>query len=122
MVKDNKWDIVFSKTLRSVAYLGLSAKILVKAYLESQSLTIGQACTVGLLSYTAISFFNRKFQNRVNGLGSFYTSAQTERGWLGTWWFGMGNGEWFGFFGHNNNEKFIVPISIIEQMATFKQD
>ncbi|KAI8919607.1 hypothetical protein BC831DRAFT_481005 [Entophlyctis helioformis] len=53
---------------------------------------------------------------------TWHTSATDGFGWLGAWWFGAGNGDWFGFIGHNGGlEKTILPASILEQMTVSRE-
>nr|KAJ3405002.1 hypothetical protein HK105_003815 [Polyrhizophydium stewartii] len=62
----------------------------------------------------------RKHQRR-RGVGvrpAWTTSATDGTGWMGAWWLGAGNGDWFAFVGHNGNaERTILPASVLEQMS-----
>lgn len=37
---------------------------------------------------------------------------------MGAWWIGAGNGDWYGFIGHNGtSDTTILPAAFLEQMS-----
>ena len=66
----------------------------------------------------AIDYDSDDSQDASEARRSWKTYASEGLGWFGSWWVGVGNGDWFGFVGHNGRgDKTIVPSIILEQMT-----
>jgi hypothetical protein len=74
---------------------------------------------IGLFATTAyLNFPWPDFSSKHNLVGDWNTTATEGKGFIGSWWIGSGNGDWFAFLGHNGEtETTILPSSLIEQMS-----
>ena len=134
------WLYFSTPHLRSIVYAGFAGKIILDSinrgslvhYLHGPLLSskISTFLTLSFLSVTA--FVNlvpknwlwpevRKGQDP-SERGTWKLSATDSTGWLGAWWFGFGNGEWFAFLGHNGDHDKILPSVFLDQMAVYKTD
>jgi hypothetical protein len=111
-----------SRKMRAIFYLGCSLKLSYNwLFLDGES-RHSRILGAGMLLLTSILNFPKLFPSSMNATyGSWQSVATDSTGFLGSWWAGVGDGEWFAFLGHNgSSEKTIIPISILEQMSVQK--
>lgn len=114
--------------LRGVCYAGFATSLLYNSLSTQRKLSV--LGIAGLMYFTSyLNLFNPHFQLfRRNCKGrppeersSWSTHASDSLGWMGAWWVGAGNGDWFAFVGHNgSDETTILPSIILDQMSVKK--
>jgi hypothetical protein len=134
------WAYFLPPELRAVMYSGLATSLLYQSLIgTSRSLTgIGLvASTTALFCTSYLNLFNPSYKlfpkmiqkkdgtwvRADKGLPererkSWSTHANDSLGFMGAWWMGAGNGDWFAFIGHNGSDEVtILPSIILEQMS-----
>jgi hypothetical protein len=113
------WMYFTSSSLRGVMYAGFSAKIIADWLLMGKEFKSHKMIAAGLFGYTAYTMSRSAVETFKSKLNSWQTTAtNTGKGLDGTWWVGGGDGEWFGFVGHNGaDETTILPAPLLEQMS-----
>lgn len=117
------WLYFTSTPMRAILYSGFALKLSIN-YLTGQESRPKALFAIGLFAGSAYFNFPKLYldPNEKTDYGSWRQSATEGLGWMGSWWIGGGNGEWFGFFGHNgSDEKTILPASLLEQMSVKKE-
>ena len=111
-------SLYFTSTkMRSVFYLGCAFKLAWDIGIELERWSLERMIPIGMLALTSI--LNFKWNVLANNANCEWATVASEgKGFAGSWWIGTGNGNWFGFFGHNGNEELsIIPSSLLEQMS-----
>ena len=107
--------------MRSIFYLGCALKLAWDFDFNIWSWE--SIIPIGMLTLT--SFLNLKWSSTTtaNNVGDWSTVASEGKGFLGSWWMGLGNGDWFAFVGHNGGEELaIIPQSLLDQMNVKREE
>jgi hypothetical protein len=112
------WLYFTPPSIRAVCYGGFATKIVADWLIFGKEFKIHRMIAAGLFAYTCTKMSISTVKNVKSKMSGWQTTATTGMGWKGSWWFGGGDGEWFGFVGHNGeDEKTILPASLLEQMS-----
>ena len=123
------WLYFTSRGLRNCMYLGMACRVAFNALFRvgNRGFTARNCFFVGLFSYTAVRniSWSLKSVRRSGGsrsassmLGNWFTQGHA----AGSWFLGAGNGEWYGFFGHNSPEETqVLPQMLLDQMKIWKR-
>jgi hypothetical protein len=113
------WMYFTSSSLRGVMYAGFSVKIVADWLLMGKVFQSHKMIAAVLFGYTAFTINRSTVAALKSKFHSWQTTAtNTGKGLEGTWWIGGGDGEWFGFVGHNGaDETTILPATLLEQMS-----
>ncbi len=117
------WLYFTTPTMRSVVYGGFATKIVADWLLFGKEFKMNRMIAAGLFAYTAYKMSFKTLKTLKSKISSWQTTATTGKGWQGSWWVGGGDGEWFGFVGHNgDDETTILPASLLEQMSVKRNE
>jgi hypothetical protein len=106
--------------MRGLYYGGYAIRLTYELIFES-FVRIHDVATIGLFALASVlNLYN--FNKSKSRIGSWQAVASNNKGLIGSWWFGGGDGEWFAFLGHNgNDETTIIPACLLEQMTVEKK-
>ncbi|KAJ3276085.1 hypothetical protein HDV01_006255 [Terramyces sp. JEL0728] len=110
------WLYFTSPSMRSILYTTWAISMTGDWLFNGSAMKPTKAFVIGLFAYAGYLHFPSRERK---GDISWRTSATTkDLGFLGSWWIGGGDGEWFCFLGHNGaDEKTILPAALLEQMS-----
>lgn len=126
------WLYFTSRGLRNCMYLGMACRVGFNALFRvgNRGFTARNCFFVGLFSYTAvrnIAWSLKSVRRERSGgsrsassmLGNWFTQGHAG----GSWFLGAGNGEWYGFVGHNSPEETqVLPQMLLDQMKMKRAD